>query len=96
MSPSIYATIAIVMIETTVSKVSRIVEAPDVKEYSITQVAELLNVDRTTVWRWVDQGVFEGVRRKGFGETSPYAIPEPSVKKVAEQLGVPWEEDGNE
>ena len=89
------ATIAIVMNETPFSEVVQIVEAPDVKEYSITQVAELLNVDRTTVWRWVDQGVFDNVRRKGFGETSPYAIPEPSVKKVAKQLGVPWEDDGN-
>lgn len=71
-------------------------EASDVKEYTISQVAELLNVDRSTVWRWVDQGVFKNVRRKGFGETSPYAIPETSVHEVAKRLGVPLEENGSE
>lgn len=71
-------------------------EAPDVKEYTLTQVAELLNVDRSTVWRWVKQGRFERVRQKGFGDTSPLAIPEESVRKVAEALQVPMpDENGN-
>lgn len=51
------------------------------------QVAELLNVDRTTVWRWIKDGHFKDVRRKGFGPTSPHLIPVESVKAVADQLG---------
>ena len=49
--------------------------------------AERLGVSRITVWRWIRDGRFEGVRRKGFSKNSPNLIPVDSVQKVANQLG---------
>ena len=53
------------------------------------KAAERLQVSRTTIWRWIREGRFEGVRRKGFGETSPQMIPVESVEKVALDLQLP-------
>ncbi len=55
---------------------------------TVGQAAELLQVDRTTVWRWMKDGRFKGVRRKGFGPTSPNLIPQESVEEVARQLAI--------
>ena len=49
--------------------------------------AERLGVSRITVWRWIRDGRFEGVRRKGLSRHSTNLIPVESVQKVAEQLG---------
>lgn len=49
--------------------------------------AERLGVSRITVWRWVRDGRFEGVRRKGLSKNSANLIPVDSVQKVADQLG---------
>ena len=49
--------------------------------------AERLGVSRITVWRWIRDGRFEGVRRKGLSEKSTNLIPVESVQKVANQLG---------
>jgi excisionase family DNA binding protein len=64
------------------------VEALQMDYLTITQAAERLEVDRSTVWRWVQEGHFEGVRRKGLGLTSPVLIPVESVEKVARILGL--------
>lgn len=53
------------------------------------KAAERLQVSRTTIWRWIREGRFDGVRRKGFGETSPQMIPVESVEKVANELSIP-------
>jgi excisionase family DNA binding protein len=49
--------------------------------------AERLGVSRITVWRWIRDGRFEGVRRKGLSKHSTNLIPVESVEKVAGQLG---------
>ena len=49
--------------------------------------AERLGVSRITVWRWIRDGRFEGVRRKGLSKNSANLIPVESVQKVADQLG---------
>ena len=49
--------------------------------------AERLGVSRITVWRWVRDGRFEGVRRKGLSKNRANLIPVESVQKVADQLG---------
>lgn len=49
--------------------------------------AERLGVSRITVWRWIRDGRFEGVRRKGLSEHSANLIPVESVQKVADELG---------
>ena len=49
--------------------------------------AERLGVSRITVWRWIRDGRFEGVRRKGLSKHSTHLIPVDSVEKVAEALG---------
>lgn len=58
------------------------------KYLTVGQAADLLQVDRTTVWRWMKDGRFAGVRRKGFGLTSPNLIPQESVEEVARQLEI--------
>ena len=50
--------------------------------------AERLGVSRITVWRWVRDGRFEVVRRKGLSKNSANLIPVDSVQKVADELGV--------
>jgi excisionase family DNA binding protein len=49
--------------------------------------AERLGVSRITVWRWIRDGRFDGVRRKGLSKHSTNLIPVESVQKVANQLG---------
>ena len=49
--------------------------------------AERLGVSRITVWRWIRDGRFEGVRKKGLSKHSTHLIPVDSVQKVADQLG---------
>lgn len=56
------------------------------KEYSVREVAELLDKDGSTIRRWVDRGYFGEVRRDGFGPTSAIMIDEESVKMVADKL----------
>lgn len=58
------------------------------KYVTVSTAAERLGVRRETVWRWVKDGYFEGVRRKGLGKTSAHLIPVESVLAVAEQLGI--------
>ncbi len=43
--------------------------------------AERLGVSRITVWRWVRDGRFEGVRRKGLSKNSANLIPVESVRE---------------
>ena len=52
------------------------------------EAAERLQVSRTTIWRWIKEGRFEGVRRKGFGKTTPNMIPVRSLEEVAQELGL--------
>lgn len=59
-----------------------------VRELRPREVAELLMVDRTTIWRWVRRGRFGKVRRGGLGATSPNKISYDSVREVASQLGI--------
>jgi predicted site-specific integrase-resolvase len=49
--------------------------------------AERLGVSHITVWRWIRDGRFEGVRRKGLSKNSANLIPVKSVQKVADELG---------
>lgn len=42
---------------------------------TITELAERLQVERTTVYRWVRAGHFPGAHRAGPGKTSPVRIP---------------------
>lgn len=49
------------------------------KEYTITELADRWGVTRVTVWRWYNDGHFEGAYRKGPGDTSPVVIPERDV-----------------
>ena len=68
-------------------------EAPLMTDYVTPKgAAERLHVSRATIWRWINKGYFEGVRRKGPGETSPNMIPIDSVERLAEQLGIEPEE----
>lgn len=55
------------------------------KYLTITEAAELLQLDRTTVWKWIDQGRIKGVRRKGIGSTSPILIPEKEIRRLVEE-----------
>jgi len=59
-----------------------------VRELRPREVAALLMVDRTTIWRWVRRGRFRNVRRGGLGATSPNKISYDSVREVASQLGI--------
>lgn len=53
------------------------------------EVAGLLQVDRTTVWRWATvEGRFAKTRRKGFSERSHLLIAAESVYAVAAELGM--------
>lgn len=52
------------------------------------EVAQLLRVHRTTIWRWVRSGRFSKVRSGGLGATSPNKISYDSVREVASQLGI--------
>lgn len=57
------------------------------------ETAELLQVDRTTVWRWLTQEKrFRKTRRKGFSEQSHLLIAPESIYEVAQQLGMPVDE----
>lgn len=57
------------------------------------EVAELLQVDRTTVWRWVKSGRFGEIKQGGFGKTSPHKIPLDVVLEVADGFGIEVDEE---
>jgi excisionase family DNA binding protein len=73
-----------------------LLEAPLMEYMTPNEAAERLRVSRTTIWRWVQAGRFDGVRRKGFGDTSPNMIPTDSVEEVARQLGLPSPDEDSE
>ena len=51
------------------------------KEYSVAQVAELFDVHKMTVYRWIDAGHFPGAHKlTPGGQTSPYRIPEEDIE----------------
>lgn len=52
------------------------------------EAAERLQVSRITIWRWISEGYFEGVRKKGLGKTSSNLIPASEVERVAIKLGI--------
>lgn len=52
------------------------------------EAAELLQVDRTTIWRWVKDGRFAETRRKGFSARSHILISPGSIVAVAKELGM--------
>ncbi|MBE2200421.1 MAG: helix-turn-helix domain-containing protein [Anaerolinea sp.] len=60
-------------------------------EYTISETAKMLKVDRATVWKWLKAGKFPDFRKTGLGKTAAYAISGKSVKMIAEQLGVSLE-----
>jgi hypothetical protein len=51
------------------------------EEYSFTDLGKRWNVDRTTVWRWWNDGRFQRWRRKGPGQTSDVLIPVEEVER---------------
>jgi excisionase family DNA binding protein len=58
---------------------------------NVREVAGRLQVDTTTIQRWVRQGYFPGAHKAGPGRTSPYRIPEKDVVALMEKMGVPRE-----
>lgn len=56
---------------------------------SIKEVAKRLQVDHTTVHRWVQQGHFPSAHKAGPGLTSPYRIPEEDVIAFEAKIGAP-------
>ena len=48
---------------------------------SITEAAERLQVDRSTVWRWCQDGLMP-YRRKGPRPQSPYEIPVEALENL--------------
>ena len=60
------------------------------KWLTLGETAELLQVDRTTIWRWTTkENRFAKIRRKGFSEQSHYLIAGDSIVDVAKLLGFP-------
>ena len=53
---------------------------------TITEAAERLSVDRSTVWRWVKRGKITGARKKGPMENSALLIPEESISSLESEL----------
>lgn len=56
-------------------------------ELSITEAAELLDVSRVAVWRWVKSGKIPA-RRTGLGDRAAYAIKAQDIQEAAQQLGI--------
>lgn len=52
------------------------------------EIAPLLDVDRTTVLRWIYAGRFGETRRKGFGRTTPHMVKFSAVLEVASKLEI--------
>ena len=62
-------------------------------EYSITELAELFAVDRSTIWRDVQNGEFgkpgQGYRRKTTAAKSPIVVFQSAVIRYAQKIGKP-------
>lgn len=57
-------------------------------ELTLTQIAERLRVDRTTVWRWYDEGKLPRGRRRGPGKTSPIVIQLDKLEEFEREYGL--------
>jgi excisionase family DNA binding protein len=57
------------------------------REYTVSEAAELLRVNRVTVWDWINEGKLPA-RKAGLGKTSPYRISEEDLREAARQLGL--------
>jgi excisionase family DNA binding protein len=54
---------------------------------NVREVAKRLQVDTSTVHRWVQQGHFPGAYKAGPGHTSPYRIPEEDITAFETKIG---------
>lgn len=54
---------------------------------TVSEVAELLRVDDTTVRRWVKQGALEGVMLPGGGVRQGYRIKRKTINALLSQTG---------
>jgi excisionase family DNA binding protein len=61
----------------------------ETKVLSTREVAERLDVDITTIQRWVLQGHFPNAHKAGPGRTSPYRIPLEDVEALEVKISMP-------
>lgn len=64
-----------------------ILEVADVKEFTVSETAELLQVNRVTVWQWIQDGLLPA-RRKGLGAKAPYLVKQEDVLRAADTMGL--------
>ncbi len=53
--------------------------------YSVTELAQMLNVHRATILNWIAAGELDAVRA-GLRPKSPYLVPREEVERVLEEL----------
>ena len=56
--------------------------------WTVTEIAERLDVHITTVQNWIRKGHFPGALKKGPGKTSPWVIPQSSLDAFEKSLGI--------
>ena len=59
-----------------------------VQKMSVSEIAEWLKVERTTVWTWINDGKLPNARKNEYAATSPYSVPVSDVVDFLKSRGI--------